>query len=52
MTERIAAITSFFSATIAFVSLKDFQIWVTIVAGMIAILSGVVSLLINLKKWK
>lgn len=50
--EKISAICSASCAWVAFISLKDMQVYTTILAGIVAIISGSVSIYLNIKKIK
>lgn len=48
--EKISAIISTTSAYIAFITLKDVQVFTTIFAALVAIISGCISIYLNIKK--
>jgi hypothetical protein len=50
--EKLSAIISGASAWIAFITLKDVQVYTTILAAFIAIISGCISIYLNIKKIK
>lgn len=50
--EKISAICSATCAYVAFISLQDMEVYSTIFAALVAVVSGLISIHINLKNLK